>query len=273
MANVICPRCGAELPFGRLSCEVCGASLAEEYDICPDCGAQVRKGALFCMDCGAVVNEESTPVGDFSFIEKARQEVAEPLTPAAPTESVPEVPVPEDVPEEPKFAEAPPAFDEKLPPSQPEARPYSPQPAYSAPAAEPPYTAYPSAPAEPPVPPVSRPMAYTPPHRTPPPPQPEISAASTGFVRSTQPPKGSRFAPVSTWGFVGIILLFSVPVIGWIFCLVWACGGCTKVNKRNLARAYILIFVLLLLVSILTGVLLYFFANSWFQSLLDGLRI
>ena len=135
--------------------------------------------------------------------------------------------------------------------------------------AAPPRPVYPPAPAAP----VSRPTAYAPSHRTPPPPQPEIGAASNGYVRSTQPPKGSRYAPVSAWGFVGIILLFSIPVIGWIFCLVWACGGCTKVNKTNLARAYILIFVLALLITVLSGVLLYFFANPWFEAILNNLHI
>lgn len=55
----------------------------------------------------------------------------------------------------------------------------------------------------------------------------------------------SPYEPVTAWGFIGILALFSVPVIGWIFAIVWACGGCRKVNKRNLARGYLMILGLI----------------------------
>ncbi len=241
MANAICPKCGADLPEGTLSCEVCGANLNNEYELCPDCKSVVKKGALFCSECGAKVNDSPTPVGDFSFIEAAKQQVEAPaVPPAAPAaEAAPTAaPAVETAPAAP--VEKPAVFAEAV---------------ASAPAA-----------------PVAEPVPYTAPdvprRRTPPPPQPQATFPQGTFARNTQPPKGSRYAPVSSWGFVGIQLLFSIPVIGWIFCLVWACGACTKVNKRNYARSCILLLVLSILIWAVIGALLYFFAGDWLEYLL-----
>lgn len=57
------------------------------------------------------------------------------------------------------------------------------------------------------------------------------------------PPKGSPYAPISAGGFFGIMLLMLVPVVNIILLIVWACGGCRKVNKSNWARA-MLVFLL-----------------------------
>ncbi len=262
MASVICSKCGATLPAGTLVCEVCGNSLASEYIVCPDCGAYVKKGALFCADCGAKIND--APVGDFSFIEAAKAAVSQPIPSAPASESapVPEAPVSAPVPE-PAPAAAP-TTEAAAAPVQDVGTPAVPiqhtAPATAQKAVD--GTATGSIPnlGTGTVP------TYSAPHRrTPPQPQPQLSYPPASFSRNAQPPKGSRYAPVSTWGYVGIILLFAIPVIGWIFCLVWACGGCTKINKRNLARAYILAFVLLVLVLAVTAALLYFFAYSWVE--------
>lgn len=55
----------------------------------------------------------------------------------------------------------------------------------------------------------------------------------------------SPYEPISAWGFIGILALFAIPVIGWIFAIIWACGGCRKLNKRNLARGYLIILALI----------------------------
>lgn len=246
MANIICPKCGAELPEGVLVCEVCGASLKSEYDMCPDCQSHIKKGALFCSECGAKVNEHSTPVGDYSFIDAAKED------------TTPQVSGVETGKHEVFLGEGTVAVQEPLPEPEPVSQLHpepSPRPAAAAigdPAAAKMYT-----------PPQAARQRTPPPQQTPYPP--------TGFSRNAQPPKGSKFAPISTWGYIGIILLFNIPVIGWIFCLVWACGGCTKVNKSNLARAYILIFLMAVLILAVISSLLFFFAYSWIEPYINML--
>lgn len=56
----------------------------------------------------------------------------------------------------------------------------------------------------------------------------------------TEPDSKSKYQPISAWGYFGIFLLVAIPVIGWILIIVWALGGCRKVNKRNMARGILL---------------------------------
>jgi fatty acid desaturase len=50
------------------------------------------------------------------------------------------------------------------------------------------------------------------------------------------PPKGSAYAVMGTWSYIGSIFLFCIPVIGWLFCIVMAYEA-KNVNRRCLARA------------------------------------
>lgn len=58
--------------------------------------------------------------------------------------------------------------------------------------------------------------------------------------------------PISTGGYIGILFLMLLPLINLILLIIWACGGCKKVNKRNLARAML---VWMLIASLLGGLL------------------
>lgn len=59
------------------------------------------------------------------------------------------------------------------------------------------------------------------------------------------------FAPMGAWSIFGTLLLFSVPVLGFIFAVIFACGACRKKQKRALARGYLLVCALSLLLSLL----------------------
>ena len=71
---------------------------------------------------------------------------------------------------------------------------------------------------------------------------------------------------ISTAGFVGTMLLMAIPILGPILTLVWACGGCRKVQKRSYARARIIMAVL----SLILTAALAFAAVSAAQQLLEG---
>lgn len=70
------------------------------------------------------------------------------------------------------------------------------------------------------------------------------------------PPDGSKYAAISGKGYLGIMLLMCIPILGLILTVIWACGGCKKLNKRNMARAsltMLAILIVLLLVLFLTA--------------------
>jgi hypothetical protein len=73
-----------------------------------------------------------------------------------------------------------------------------------------------------------------------------------------------REEPISTGGYFGILFLLAIPALNLLLLMIWACGGCRKVNKRNFARAVLLWCVIggiLSLLIVLVGGLL--FENEW----------
>jgi hypothetical protein len=62
------------------------------------------------------------------------------------------------------------------------------------------------------------------------------------------------------WNFVGMMILFSLPVIGFIFVIVWACDS-NNINRCNYARAVLILIavsILLGIIMIVVGVVLYY---------------
>ena len=62
----------------------------------------------------------------------------------------------------------------------------------------------------------------------------------------------SQYKPLGAWGYVGYSLLFSIPLVGLIFLLIFTFNK-SNINRRNYARSF---FCALVIVLILFGVLL-----------------
>ena len=66
-----------------------------------------------------------------------------------------------------------------------------------------------------------------------------------------------EFRPIGAWGYFGLTLLFSLPVIGLIFLIVFSFSD-ANINRRNYARSYfcvLFISLVLLAVAFFTGML------------------
>jgi len=70
-----------------------------------------------------------------------------------------------------------------------------------------------------------------------------------------KPHKKSRYAPMTSWGMAIELFLMSIPVIGFILMIVWSCGVCRKIARRNLARACLILFIAALIVIIACALL------------------
>lgn len=66
-----------------------------------------------------------------------------------------------------------------------------------------------------------------------------------------KPPKGSPYAVLGSWSFVGTMLLMCIPVVGFILTIVWACGGAHNQNRRNYARSVLLLYAILIVIYLL----------------------
>ena len=130
---------------------------------------------------------------------------------------------------------------------QPQAPPPQPQPVYAQPQAAPqPQQAYVAPPAPP-----AQPYAA----------QPYAPAADPNAL-----PPGSKYEPITTGGYIGIMLLMMLPLINFILLLVWACGGCRKVNKTNFARAMLII---MLVGTVISGIIFLIFGSMFSSGLGD----
>lgn len=59
------------------------------------------------------------------------------------------------------------------------------------------------------------------------------------------------YTPIGMWGYFGWSILFGLPMIGWIFAIVFSVGGTKNINLRNFARAQFCKSILLAAVVIL----------------------
>ena len=65
-----------------------------------------------------------------------------------------------------------------------------------------------------------------------------------------------KYRPISMWGYFGLEILFSIPVVGFIILIIFALGGTKNVNKKNFARSYfcfVIILVIILAIAVATG--------------------
>ena len=60
------------------------------------------------------------------------------------------------------------------------------------------------------------------------------------------------YRPLSPWSYFGLGILYSLPLVGWIFLIVHAIGSAI-INRRNYARSYFCVYVLaIILIAVLT---------------------
>lgn len=73
---------------------------------------------------------------------------------------------------------------------------------------------------------------------------------SSGYVLDEGLSQGSPYEVLSSWGFVGSMLLMALPFVGFIITIVWASGGATNLNRRNLARGYLILMALVAVIYV-----------------------
>ena len=69
-----------------------------------------------------------------------------------------------------------------------------------------------------------------------------------------------QYRPLSPWEYFGLTILFSLPLIGWIFLVIDAIGS-YNINKRNFARSYFCIVVIILIIIAILFILGFTFST------------
>lgn len=259
MASVFCTKCGSQLSEGSKFCTTCGAPApAMQSDLAANVNVPIVED---------IVSTQVVPV----------QAPAEPIiepdpnnpyTPSVPdynfdASAVSSAPIQIDIKPEPEpvlnWQPAPTPVPQPMPAqtynTTPVQRPVPLQPApQPAQRQQPPY--------QPPMQPQQRP------------PVPPIPQQNNNMDR---PSPSGAYALMSVWDTVGSIILMGLPVIGLIISIIWAVGGCRKINRRNLARAFLLLMaiglVLSIIFTVIFGVLYADVITDVFESVFPGYSI
>lgn len=96
-------------------------------------------------------------------------------------------------------------------------------------------------------------------------PIPQAVPAPQPAPASDAPAPGSKYELITTGGYIGIMFLMCIPVIGLLLMIIWACGGCRKLQKRNLARASLIMMAISLVLSLIIG----FAGKKLFESIIE----
>lgn len=65
----------------------------------------------------------------------------------------------------------------------------------------------------------------------------------------------TEYKPIKAWGYFGYNLLFAIPLVGFIFLLIYALGGNSNVNLKNYARSFFCVYALVLIILLVVLVL------------------
>lgn len=85
-----------------------------------------------------------------------------------------------------------------------------------------------------------------------------------------------RYEPISAWGYLGYQILFAIPVIGWLFLIIFACNG-SNLNRRAFARSYFCVLLIGLIFFGILALLFYLgngvqFAQGILQQIMESLQ-
>ncbi len=93
------------------------------------------------------------------------------------------------------------------------------------------------------------------------------------YLSDPMPVPGSKYEPISTWGYIGIFLLTCIPIIGFVLILIWALGGCRKVNKRNMARASLIMMIIGFIFTLIIGFAIKKFIDNVVETIQEEIGI
>lgn len=75
----------------------------------------------------------------------------------------------------------------------------------------------------------------------------------------------AEYTPITMWGYFGYQILFSIPVLGWIFVVVFALTASNQ-NLKNYARSQFCLIIIALVIFCI------FAATGMLASMIDAIN-
>lgn len=86
------------------------------------------------------------------------------------------------------------------------------------------------------------------------------------YQEEMRPSEGGRYSVVGTGTYFWFTVLFSLPLIGFIFCIVFACGVGNNENIRNFARAKLILAAISFLLIIILVFAIFIFSVEFLNT-------
>ena len=77
-----------------------------------------------------------------------------------------------------------------------------------------------------------------------------------------------KYRPLKPFSYFGYNLLFSLPVIGLIFIIIFSFND-KNINRRNFARSFFCGYAILLIIAVILFVLNFFFVGVTFKDIIE----
>ena len=67
---------------------------------------------------------------------------------------------------------------------------------------------------------------------------------------ANEPNLPAQYRPMSPWAYFGLQILYSIPLVGFIFLIIHSISR-GNINRRNFARSYFCILIIVLIVFLI----------------------
>ena len=74
-----------------------------------------------------------------------------------------------------------------------------------------------------------------------------------------------EYRPLSPWSYFGYSVLFSIPIVGLVCLFIFAFNN-NNINRRNFARSYFCIYVLVIIIAVIL-ILLNVYTTEFYSNL------
>jgi len=205
---------------------------------CPKCSAEIPDGSLFCELCGAKF-EEAPAAAENPETAAAAGIQESPPSAAAPYQN--------NLPPAGQAPIAAPQAYAPHPQAAPPPQTYAPQPAYSQPA----YNTQPPAGAAP----------YA----------PNTAPGAAPFYAPAPPPAPGKdlTKPLGVWWYILMFIVMSIPILNIVMVFAWSFGSKTNINRKNFARAVLILAIVSIVASVVLGVLFGAVMNDYLEDFMN----
>jgi len=82
-----------------------------------------------------------------------------------------------------------------------------------------------------------------------------VNEPNDSYYAQSEPASESK-GEISTLAFIGIFILFMIPVVGLVFAIVWACNGTSNKTLVNFSRASLVVMAVCAVIAVIAVIFL-----------------